>query len=654
MNTPIWSPSEETQKQTTLWRFIEFVNQQTNQSFSQYSELYQWSIDDKAAFWFNIWQFFKIISSQPYAKIITTTEGLPGYQWFKGSRLNFAENLLRYSIQRADEPAIIFWGEDKIKRQLSFQELYQQTAKVAAKLREYGVVEGDRVVGFMPNIPETVVAMLATSSIGAVWSSCSPDFGINGVLDRFGQIKPKVLFCADGYFFKGRSIDSLATARAILKSIDSIKHIIVVPYVNSQPDLEDLSNSVLYTDLIASSESTTIEFAQLPFNHPLYIMYSSGTTGLPKCIVHSAGGTLIQHLKELALHTNIRQGDRVFYFTTCGWMMWNWLVSSLALGATVVLYDGAPTYPHNDSLFDLIDAEQLTVFGTSAKYIAALEKATVKPINSHNLNSLKSMLSTGSPLAAESYDYVYRDIKANVQLSSISGGTDIISCFALGNPILPVYRGELQCIGLGMEVTVRDEKGKTLIGAKGELTCTPPFPCMPIYFWDDEDNKKYQAAYFDRFPNVWAHGDYAELTPQGGFIIYGRSDAILNPSGIRIGTAEIYRQVEKLPQVLESIAVGQQWQNDTRIILFVRLADKLILDDDLRAMIKQSIRDNTTPRHVPAKIIQVDDIPRTISGKIVELAVTHVIHGRNVQNLDVLANPQALDQYKNLQALTED
>jgi acetoacetyl-CoA synthetase len=654
MNKPIWSPSEVTQKQSVLWRFIEFVNQQNKQSINQYSELYLWSVDNKVAFWSNIWKFFKIISSQPYTEVLTKTEGLPGHQWFKGSRLNFAENLLRYSTELADKPAIVFWGEDKIKREITFQELYEQTAKVAIKLRQFGVVEGDRVAGYLPNIPETVIAMLATSSIGAVWSSCSPDFGVNGVLDRFGQIRPKVLFCADGYYYKGRTVSSIGTVQNITAAIDSINYIIVVPYITSSPSVVMLDNGVLYTDIIDTIQTTTIDFAQLPFNHPLYIMYSSGTTGRPKCIVHSAGGTLIQHLKESALHTNVTQSDRVFYFTTCGWMMWNWLVSNLALGATVVLYDGAPTYPNNDSLFDLIDEEQLTVFGSSAKYLSAIEKSAVKPIETHNLDTLRCILSTGSPLAAESYDYVYRDIKADLQLSSISGGTDIISCFALGNPLLPVYRGELQCIGLGMDVTIRDENGKMLIGSKGELTCAPPFPSMPIYFWDDTDDKKYHSAYFTKFPDVWAQGDYAELTPLGGLIIFGRSDAVLNPGGVRIGTAEIYRQVEKLPEVLESIAVGQQWQNDTRIILFVLLAKNIMLNEDLEANIRQTIYDNTTPRHVPAKILQVTDIPRTISGKIVELAVTQLIHGKTVQNLDALANPAALDQYKNLNELTKD
>jgi acetoacetyl-CoA synthetase len=510
-------------------------------------------------------------------------------------------------------------------------------------------VAGDRVVGFMPNVPETVVAMLAAASIGATWSSCSPDFGIQGVLDRFGQIAPKVLFTADGYFYGGKTLDSLAPIAGVLAQLPSVQQVVVVPYVSATPDFTTLRNATHYRDFGMAGQA--LAFAALPFDHPLYILYSSGTTGVPKCIVHGAGGTLLQHQKEHLLHSDLKPGDRLLYFTTCGWMMWNWLVSVLAVGATAVLYDGSPTYPDARVLWRIAESEKLAVFGTSARYLAAIEKEGVRPGAEFRLDALRTLLSTGSPLAPEGFEYVYRDIKADVQLSSISGGTDIVSCFVLGSPVLPVYRGEIQCRGLGMRVEIFDEDGHPIIGRPGELVCTAPFPSMPVGFWNDPDGSRYRAAYFERFPNVWCHGDYAALTGHGGVIIYGRSDAVLNPGGVRIGTAEIYRQVEKLDEVLESLAVGQDWKNDVRVILFVRLRAGVTLSDSLQQKIRETIRSNTTSRHVPARIIAVPDIPRTISGKIVELAVRNVIHGRPVKNTDALANPQALDHFRNLPEL---
>jgi acetoacetyl-CoA synthetase len=526
-----------------------------------------------------------------------------------------------------------------------------------------GIEKGDRVAAFMPNTEETVVAMLATTSIGAIWSSCSPDFGLQGVIDRFGQIEPKVLFTTDGYFYGGKILNSLTKVAAISEKLTSLEQVIVIPHIqlgqHSELDTNRLDTSELNTisasiklwHEVLDNEAKQIEFVAVPFSHPLYIMYSSGTTGVPKCIVHSVGGTLLQHAKELRLHSDVKAEDSIFYYSTCGWMMWNWLVSSLSIGATVVLYDGSPFYPSGERLWQMAEDHQVSIFGTSAKYIAALEKAHIKPKEDFNLTRLKAVLSTGSPLAHESFDYVYRDIKADVCLSSISGGTDIISCFALGNPILPVYRGELQCLGLGMAVNIFDDQQQPLIQQKGELVCTEPFPSCPIGFWQDEGNHKFHQAYFDRFDNIWAHGDYGEITQQGGLIIHGRSDAVLNPGGVRIGTAEIYRQVEKLDQVVESIAIGQQWQDDVRVILFVILAADEILNDELIQLIRSTIRSNTTPRHVPAKVIQVADIPRTISGKIVELAVRNVVHNEKVKNTDALKNPEALDLYKNLPEL---
>jgi acetoacetyl-CoA synthetase len=649
MKEPLWHPSEERIKKANMTRFIQFINKKYHKDFRNYDELYRWSIESIPDFWEAMWEFGEVKSSSGYKTIVDDLTKMPGARWFIGSRLNFAENLLRY---RDDRVALIFKGEEKEPVVVNYSELYDNVARLAWSLRDIGVAKGDRVAGFMPNMIETVVAMLAVASIGAIWSSCSPDFGIKGVLDRFGQIEPKVLFTADGYYFRGKRFDSLERISGIIKELPSIEKVIVVSYTEKKPDITRIPNSILYDDFIFSRGkaylSPTIEFEQLPFDHPLYIMYSSGTTGLPKCMVHSVGGTLIQHLKELKLHTDLKREDTIFYYTTCGWMMWNWLVSSLALGATLVLYDGSPFHPNPGALWKLAEDLKISILGTSARYIAALESEGTKPGNNYDLSSLRIVLSTGSPLTEENFHYVYRYIKPDVQLSSISGGTDIIGCFVLGNPIGPVYPGEIQCRGLGMKVEAFDENGKSVIGQKGELVCTAPFPSMPIYFWNDPDNRKYLNAYFSKYPNVWTHGDYIEITKNGGAIIYGRSDATLNPGGVRIGTAEIYRQVESFPEVADSIVVGQRWHNDERVILFVKLVEGKELTPELESKIKKAIRENASPRHVPAKIIAVRDIPYTINMKKVELAVRNVIHGEPVLNKDALANPEALEYYKNL------
>ncbi len=651
MGKLLWTPSEERVKATNMYRFMTRINDKFGKDFKGYNDLYAWSVENLPDFWAEMWDVAGIKASAPYTAVIDDENKMPGAKWFEGAKLNFAENLLRY---RDDKTALAFKGEGMAPRLLTYAQLYDEVARVARSLREMGIQAGDRVVGFMPNMPETIIAMLAAASIGATWSSCSPDFGIKGVLDRFGQIRPRVLFTANGYSFKGKQLDSLARITDILKQIGTVEKVVVVPYTDDAPDISGVPNAVMYDDFKASEPGLEIEFAQLPFDHPLYIMYSSGTTGLPKCMVQSAGGILIHHLKELMLHTDLTRDDTIFYFTTCGWMMWNWLTSSLGAGATLVLFDGNPFHPHPGALWEMAQDLKISVFGTSAGYLSALEAAGVKPGKEYDLSPLRAVLSTGSPLSIEGFKFVYRDIKEDLQLASISGGTDLNGCFALGNPMGPVYAGELQCRGLAMAVKAFNEKGQPVIGEQGELVCTKPFPSMPIYFWGDPDGKKYHNAYFDVYPGVWRHGDYIEVSERGGVVIYGRSDATLNPGGVRIGTAEIYRQVEGLDEIEDSLVIGQPWQNDVRVVLFVKLMPGYELTDDLKNRIRSTIRSNASPRHVPAKIIEVPDIPYTLNMKKVELAVKKVIQGKTVLNKDALRNPEILDYYADLEELQED
>jgi acetoacetyl-CoA synthetase len=649
MTGPLWQPSKERIAGANLTGFMHKLRAERGLDFADYDALYDWSVSDLEGFWAAVWDFCGVIADDARGPVVVDEDKMPGAAFFPEARLNFAENLLR---RRDAGDALVFWGEDRVKRRLSHKELYDQVSRLAQALAAEGVGPGDRVAGFLPNLPEAVIAMLATTSLGAVWSSCSPDFGVLGVLDRFGQIEPKVLFCPDGYFYNGKTIDTRPRVAEFTAQMPGLKKIIVIPYVETRPEVAAIDRALRFGDFIAPYAAGDIAFTRLPFNAPLYIMFSSGTTGKPKCIVHGIGGTLLQHLKEHILLCDVKRDDRVFYFTTCGWMMWNWLVSGLAAGATLLLYDGSPFAPDGNILFDFADAERATLFGTSAKYIDALGKAGLDPKSTHDLGSVRVIASTGSPLVPEGFDYVYNHIKQDVCLASIAGGTDIISCFVGGNPIGPVWRGEIQCRGLGMAVEVYDETGKPVRGEKGELVCVKPFPCMPIGFWDDPDGARYHAAYFETYPNIWHHGDFIELTEHNGIVVYGRSDATLNPGGVRIGTAEIYRQVEKLQEVEESIVIGQDWEDDVRVVLFVKLRLGLTLDDDLTARIKARIRAGCTPRHVPAKVVQVADIPRTKSGKIVELAVRDVVHGRQVKNKEALANPEALELYKGRPELT--
>jgi acetoacetyl-CoA synthetase len=648
MAEPLWRPSAERVAAAEITRFTAFVNQSWDVGAVDYQDLHRWSVEHPEQFWDAMWGFAEIIADRKGEVVLEDAWRMPGARWFPEAWLNYAENLLR---RRDDGLAIEFRGEDRVRRSLTYAQLYDAVSVLTLALADAGVCRGDRVAGYLPNMPEAIIAMLAATSLGAVWSSCSPDFGVRGVVDRFGQIAPKVLFTADGYFYGGKKHDSLARVTEILEQLPTVEQVVVVAYTEAMPDIDGLPKAVTLEAFTAAYPPGDIAFERLPFDHPLFIMYSSGTTGVPKCMVHGAGGTLIQHLKEHQLQSDIRSGDRVMFFTTCGWMMWNWLASALASGATLLLYDGAPFYPDGNALFDYADASAMTHFGTSAKFIDALKKSGLEPANNHPLGALRALLSTGSPLAPESFDFVYEHVKNDICLSSITGGTDIISCFALGNPALPVYRGEIQCIGLGMDVAAFDDSGDALMGSKGELVCRSPFPSMPVGFWNDPDGAKYQAAYFDKFPGVWCHGDYVALTENGGMIVYGRSDAILNPGGVRIGTAEIYRQVEQLDEVLESIVIGQDWDHDVRIVLFLVLREGVSLDDDLRERVKDRIRRNTTPRHVPARIVQVADIPRTKNGKIVEIAVRDAVHGRAVKNEDALANPEALALYRDIAAL---
>ena len=638
----VWAPKPERAARSNLARFMARAAEHAGRPFTNYEDLYRWSVDQPAAFWPLLAAFADVRFQQLGESVLEDGDKMPGARWFTDSSLNFAENLLKFRDAR---PAIIFRSESGVRIELSFADLYHEVSRVASALRAAGVDSGDCVAAFMPNHPQTVIAMLAATSLGAIWSSCSPDFGVNAVLDRFGQIAPKVLFTTDGYTYAGKRIDSLEPVAQISRSLVGLEHIVVIPFLNPRPDIELVDKGSLYEDFVA--DATAIDFESLPFNHPVYVLYSSGTTGVPKCVVHGAGGTLLQHLKEHALHVDLMRDDRLFYFTTCGWMMWNWLVSGLASGSTIVLYDGSPMHPDAGALWQLVEDEAITVFGTSAKFLTAVGKAGHVPMKHHKLASMRMILSTGSPLTPESYDFVYQQVKDDVQLCSISGGTDLISCFALGNPLLPVRRGELQSRGLGMAVEIYDENGKPrTVGTRGELVCTRPFPSMPVGFWNDPDGSRYRAAYFERFPGVWTHGDDAELTAAGGMIIYGRSDAILNPGGVRIGTAEIYRQVEKLDEVVESIAIGQQWEDDVRVVLFVVLRPGLELTETLEDNIRDVIRTNASPRHVPAKILDVPDIPRTRSGKLVELAVRATVHGEAINNADAIANPESLDYFR--------
>lgn len=657
----LWQPSQKEIEASTLFSFMTYLRDNFEFSGNHYAQLHHWSINNKTEFWKAIWLFFDVQGSMGDT-LIENPDAMPGARWFPNAQLNFAQNLLRH---KGDHAAIIERGEDGRRHSLSYDELRDKVTIFANHLKKLGVQKGDCVAGYLPNGQHAIISMLATASLGAIWTSCSPDFGFNGVLDRFAQIKPKVLIATDGYYYAGKCIHTLARVQEISVALDDLESLIITPYL-SQEDSAVSQNATLVNTtawdtifLPKHADLSPFKFEAMAFEDPLYVLYSSGTTGKPKCIIHSVGGTLLQHLKELSLHSNVKAGTNLFYYTTCGWMMWNWLVSGLALGASLILFDGSPFHPRKSILFDIADEENIDVFGASAKYYSACEKFDLNPISSHKLTSLKTILSTGSPLCHESFDYLYQYVKPSVCVSSISGGTDIISCFALGCPILPVHRGELQCIGLGMDVDFFNEIGKSLSEGskdkheqnKGELVCRQPFPSMPTGFWNDGDGKKYHAAYFNRFPNTWAHGDYGEITQHGGVIIHGRSDAVLNPGGVRIGTAEIYRQVEKIESVFESIAIGQQWKDDVRIILFVHLKEGYQLDSALQALIKTTIKTNTTPRHVPSKIIQVEDIPRTLSGKIVELAVRNVIHEKDVLNKEALANPEALNLYKNLPQL---
>jgi len=666
-NSPLlWQPSQQEVETSTLFSFMNYLRENFEFSGDDYSHLHQWSIQNKTSFWKAIWLFFDV-QGKLGNTLIENADGMPGALWFPDTQLNFTQNLLRH---QGNHSAIIERGEDGRRHILSYDELTQKVTIFANHLKKLGVQKGDCVAGFLPNSHFAIVSMLATASLGAIWTSCSPDFGFNGVLDRFAQIKPKVLIATDGYYYAGKCIHSLDRVQEISLALEDLDSLIVVPYLRPEDSaLRKKTTEINATDwdtlfIPKNADLSPLQYEAMAFDDPLYVLYSSGTTGKPKCIVHSVGGTLLQHLKELSLHSNVKANSKLFYYTTCGWMMWNWLVSGLALGASLVLFDGSPFHPRKSILFDIADEEDIEVFGASAKYYSACEKFELSPMSTHKLTALKTILSTGSPLSHESFDYLYQQVKPSVCVSSISGGTDIISCFALGCPILPVYRGELQCIGLGMDVAFFNQTGQPLNQQnsqdnsqgkneqkKGELVCRQPFPSMPTGFWNDADGKKYHSAYFNRFPNTWAHGDYGEVTQHGGVIIHGRSDAVLNPGGVRIGTAEIYRQVEKVESVFESIAIGQQWKDDVRIILFVRLKEGVQLDDLLIELIKTTIKTNTTPRHVPSKIIQIEDIPRTLSGKIVELAVRNVIHDKEVLNKEALANPEALDLYKNLPQL---
>ena len=643
MSQPLWTPSPERIEQTNVTSLINKINADWDVSLTNSEHLHQFSVTEMEKFWRSLIEYAELNGETWTGPELVDRNKLPGAKWFPEARFNYAENILK---RRDDADAFVFWGENKVKRRMSFKTLYDQVSSISQALKGMGVGPGDKVAGYLPNLPETIIATLAAASLGAAWSSCSPDFGAQGVLDRFSQIKPKVVFCANGYHYNGKTHDSLEKVEEIVIQLPSVEHVVVIEYLDGAPDLSGLKNAQHWGDVIANHAPNEIEFAQLPFDQPLYIMFSSGTTGAPKCIIHSAGGSLLKHASEHLLHCNMKRDDRIFFFSTCGWMMWNWLVSSLAWGATVLLYDGSPFYPSPNILFDYVDAENMTLFGTSAKFIDALSKNGVRPMDTHDLGSVKIMCSTGSTLAPEGFDYVYGAIKKNVHLVSFTGGTDIMGCFMSGDPTKPVWRGELQQAVYGMDVDVFDDNGKSIQGEKGELVCKQPFPTVPLGFLGDPDGSRYHDAYFAVYDNIWCQGDFVEHTEHGGYIMFGRSDATLNPGGVRIGTAEIYRQVERLDEVKESIVIGQSWDNDVRVVLFVVLSAELTLDDKLTKKIQNQVRANCTPRHVPEKILQVEDIPRTKSGKITELAVRDVVHGRVVKNVEALANPEALAFYE--------
>jgi acetoacetyl-CoA synthetase len=657
---PLWTPTPERIANANVSAFINALNdayRAQDLHISNYHDLYDWSCRNPEHFWAAVWDFCGVIGSRKSLEVLHDGDKMPGAAFFPEAKINFAENLLeRQHKGRTDRDAIIFWGEDKLRKRLTWHDLAEDVSRWQQAFRAMGLKPGDRVAAFMPNMPESVVAMLAATSLGCVWTSCSPDFGKQGVLDRFGQVAPRVLVACDGYLYNGKPMETLSRVAEIVDELPGLERVVIVPYLadiqaegGAPLNVSGVKNAVTLSNFLKAFSPKKIEYTRVAFNAPLYIMYSSGTTGVPKCIVHGVGGTLLKHLEEHILQCDVKSGDRVFFFTTCGWMMWNWLVSALAADATLVLYDGSPFMGRGNILWDFAAADDVTHFGAGAKYYESLAKVKVQPAKTHKLGELRCVMSTGSPLSPEGFDYIYEHIKHDVCLSSISGGTDIIGCFVGGVPVLPVYRGEIQTRMLGMAVDAWSDEGHPIRGDKGELVCTKPFPSMPIGFWDDADGRKYRAAYFEHFPNIWTHGDYVEITERGGMVIYGRSDAVLNPGGVRIGTAEIYRQVEKLDEVMESIVIGQDWPpdkpGDVRVILFVRLAEGKVLDAELDKRIKETIRASTTPRHVPAKILSVPDIPRTKSGKIVELAVRNVVHGRPVKNKEALANPDALNHF---------
>jgi len=648
---PLWTPSPDRVEQANLTSFVRTVNERTGRSLDTYAGLHRWSVESPEQFWPAVVDFAAVRFAERGEAVVEGYDRMPGARWFPGSRLNFAENLIAGGPD--GDAAIVFRREDGLRRTLDRGELRRVVARLARGLREAGIRPGDRVAGYLPNVPETIAAMLAATSLGAIWSSCSPDFGLDAVADRFGQIEPRVLFTADGSRYKGKRHDSLGVVRDLLPRIPSVERVVVVPFLDDRPDPSGIRQGVLLEEFLGADDSPEPRFEPMSFDHPVYILFSSGTTGKPKCIVHGAGGVLLEHAKELRLHTDLREGSRFFYHTTCGWMMWNWLVSGLACGSTVYLYDGSPFHPHEGALFEYAAEEGIEWFGTSAKFLSAAEKAGLRPGEQYDLSALRAVLSTGSPLLPEGFDYVYREVHPDVHLASISGGTDIVGLFAGGNPTAPVYRGEIQCVPLGKDVHVYDDDGEPVLGEPGELVCARPFPSMPVYFWNDPDGERYRSAYFDVFPNTWCHGDWCTKTERGGLIIHGRSDAVLNPGGVRIGTAEIYREVEKLDEILESLAVGQSVDGDERIVLFVRPREGVELDDDLRQRIRAQVREGASPRHVPARVLAVPDLPRTKSGKIVELAVKSILHGRPVKNTEALANPESLDHFRDRPELAD-